>query len=245
MVQANRSDPRPVELGDATVAALAAAMGASVAGPDRELASYPFLVATAFTGAAVGDALLGIRVINTSTGQPVIEGNTLWVNETQQTVLASPPDFSKLTPVGIVGLTAAQLMAMVLKVTSATPSAVTATIANGASLSGAIQIDGKLSALAMPAAFTNSGATVQPMTFDGSSDGVTFAPIFDLVGGTVTERTITAAQMTALAVASPGRSLALNPVDWMAYSHIKIRSGTAAAPVNQNGARTIVAGLAG
>ena len=242
MYQHPDAAPWRTSLDAATIAALTAAMGG---GPDRELASYPFLVASAFTGAAVGDALLGIRVINTSTGQPVIEGNTLWVNETQQTTLASPPDFSKLTPVGIVGLTAAQLMAMVLKVTSATPSAVTATIANGASLSGAIQIDGKLSALTMPTAFTNSGATVQPMTFDGSSDGVNFAPIFDLVGGTVTERTITAAQMTALAVASPGRSLALNPVDWMAYSHIKIRSGTAASPVNQNGARTIVAGLAG
>lgn len=109
-----------VALDAETIAAVAAALGASVAGPDRELASYPFLVATAFTGAAVGDALLGIRVINTSTGQPVIEGNTLWVNETQQTTLASPPDFSKLTPVGIVGLSAAQLAAMFLN--TATPS---------------------------------------------------------------------------------------------------------------------------
>jgi len=110
------------------------------------------------------------------------------------------------------------------EVTAPPPVAMTVTIAAGESLSAAVQVDGKFGALILPA-----GWTAAPLTFVGSFDGVTYAAIYD---GAV-ERTI--AQADAVA----GRLIALDPADWLAIKHIKIRSGTAAAPVVQVAERVV------
>lgn len=109
------------------------------------------------------------------------------------------------------------------------PVAVPVAIANGESLSGAIKIDGDLVGLIMPAAWTSAA-----LTFQGSIDGTTFFDIYDAA----TERTIA----SGAAVAS--HFLALKRDDWMAFTHIKVRSGTAGAAVNQAAARALQAVVA-
>lgn len=103
----------------------------------------------------------------------------------------------------------------------------TATIATGTSLSGAVELgSGRVSALQLPAGWTTAA-----LTFQGSIDGgVTFGNIYDAG----TERTIDSAAVVA------DRILALDPRTWAAFTHIKIRSGTAGSPVNQTPARNIV-----
>lgn len=128
------------------------------------------------------------------------------------------------------GLTNAELRAAPLTVVAGAPSAVTGAIASGQALSAAIVIDGKASALQIPAAWTAAA-----ITFQGSIDGTTFGDIYD----GATERTFASAQVVA------GRMLALNMADWLGFKAIRIRSGTAASPVNQAAARTLTVGLAG
>lgn len=116
-------------------------------------------------------------------------------------------------------------------------SSVTATIANAASVTGDIFVDRRLVAIHLPAAWTPAA-----ITFDGSIDGgATFKPVFDIVGGAATERTISAANVAALA----DRMLTQNLGDWLGFTHIRIRSGTAAAPVAQGAPRAFVLSLAG
>ncbi len=100
-----------------------------------------------------------------------------------------------------------------------------AVIANGESLSGAVEINGDLVGLKLPAAWT-TGA----LTFQGSVDGENFYDIYDAA----TERTIASGAIVA------DRFLAVKKEDWAAFSHIKIRSGTQASPVAQGAARTFV-----
>lgn len=98
----------------------------------------------------------------------------------------------------------------------------TVTIANGASLSDAVDLGGrKLVAIDMPASWTAAS-----LTFQASVDGVTFDNVYD----GATER--------ALIVGASYYS-ALNIGDWVGFRHLKIRSGTAGTPVNQGGARTL------
>jgi hypothetical protein len=98
----------------------------------------------------------------------------------------------------------------------------TATIANGESLSGAVDLGGrKLVAIDMPAAWTAAS-----LTFQASPDGVTYDDLYD--GGT--ERALTVAA---------SRYLAQNIGDWVGVRWLKIRSGTSGTPVNQGGARTL------
>jgi len=99
----------------------------------------------------------------------------------------------------------------------------TATIANGQSLSGAIAIGNDvLVGLVMPAVWTAAD-----LTLDSSADGATYNNVYDRYG---TEYTL---------LVDASRFIPLNPVDFAAMPYLKIRSGTAGAPVNQGGDRII------
>ena len=98
----------------------------------------------------------------------------------------------------------------------------TATIENGGSLSGAVDLGGrKLVAIDMPSSWTAAS-----LTFQASPDGVTYDDLYD----SATERSVTAAA---------SRYLAFNIADWVSVRFLKIRSGTAGTPINQAAARTL------
>jgi hypothetical protein len=98
----------------------------------------------------------------------------------------------------------------------------TATIANAASLSDAVDLGGrKLVAIDMPSSWTAAS-----LTFQASVDGVTYDDLYD----GATERTL---------VVAASRYLAQAIGDWVGVRFLRIRSGTAGTPVNQGGARTI------
>ncbi len=103
---------------------------------------------------------------------------------------------------------------------------VSATIANGASLSGVVDIgEGRvLCAIDMPADWTAANLTFQAST---ASDG-TFDSLYDQYG---TEKTVTAAE---------DRYIPLDdPAFWLGVRYVKVRSGTAASAVNQGAERVI------
>lgn len=110
-------------------------------------------------------------------------------------------------------------------VTAGGPGSATATIANGASLSGAVDLGAgnRLAAIYMPATWTAGG-----LTFQVSYDGVTFAELQDDTGATIS-LAVTASVMRRLVLA-----------EWLAFRHLKIRSGTSGTPVNQGGDRVLV-----
>jgi hypothetical protein len=104
------------------------------------------------------------------------------------------------------------------------PVSQTATIANGAFLSGAIDLDrSTLSALIMPAAWTTAG-----LSFQISADNSTFVDFYDKTNNEIT-----------MSVAA-SRGYQLDPSNWLGIRYIKIRSGTSATSVNQGAARSIV-----
>ena len=100
----------------------------------------------------------------------------------------------------------------------------TVTIPNAASLSPTIPLTtGSPVAVQMPAAWTAAG-----LTFQASSDGVTFYDLYDHTGTEV-----------AMAVDAL-RYIAFNKsFEWDAVRFLKIRSGTSALPVAQGAARTL------
>ena len=103
---------------------------------------------------------------------------------------------------------------------------ITATIANGEALSGEIDLGGyQIGAIQMPAAWTAANITFTAATATGG----TFQSLYDDSG---LEVTVTAAAAECIALSSNALNLA--PLRF-----IKIRSGTAATPVNQGAARTI------
>ena len=100
------------------------------------------------------------------------------------------------------------------------------TIANGASLSGEIDLEGfKNFAIEMPAAWTAANLTFQA----ASASGGTFQNVHDDAG---TEVVVTAAAARVIGMDAVKRELA-------ALRFIKIRSGTTGTPVNQGAARTL------
>lgn len=106
-----------------------------------------------------------------------------------------------------------------------------AVIANGASLSGVIDIGTMLlTGIDMPSSWTAADLTfAASATVDGTYD-----PVFDSDGN---ELTVTAAASRFLALTSA-------EVDLLSAARfLKIRSGTSGAAVNQGGARTLVAVL--
>jgi hypothetical protein len=116
----------------------------------------------------------------------------------------------------------------------------TVTIASGAALTAALNLDTlsgvaqddsvvsqklgmRLGGIIMPSAWTAAN-----LTFQVSADGTNF---FDLHDKYDNEIAVTVA-------ASSGYLLDL--ADWMTFPYLKIRSGTAAAPVNQAATRNLV-----
>jgi len=102
-------------------------------------------------------------------------------------------------------------------------AAQTATIANGASLSGAIDMGPLRPAwLQMPASWTAAA-----ITFQVSYDAVTFQDFYK-DDGTEYSVTVAASHAVKLAIA-----------DFLGVRAIKLRSGTGGTPVNQAAARDI------
>jgi hypothetical protein len=100
----------------------------------------------------------------------------------------------------------------------------TATIANGASLSGAVDLQTyRAFGVQMPASWTAAN-----LTFQVSSDCSTYANLYDDSG---TEVLVTAAASTYIVFASPAK--------WQGARCIKVRSGTSGTAVNQGGDRSI------
>jgi len=109
-----------------------------------------------------------------------------------------------------------------LKVVSTSPALVTATvtIADTASLSDAAD----LSALGVPIAIVTDAAwDTNAVTFQGSVDGVTFSDL-RVTGTEVSIAGVVASSMEPL-----------DPHQFLACQHLKVRSGTAAVAVAQAG----------
>lgn len=94
--------------------------------------------------------------------------------------------------------------------------------AGATGLSEAIQLNGRLVGIQMPATWAAAN-----ITFQASANGDTFYDVYDSAG---TEVSVTAVQ---------ARYIVLDPTA-RGFFHLKVRSGTAATPVNQTTARTLV-----
>jgi len=100
-----------------------------------------------------------------------------------------------------------------------------ATIALDGTLSGAVPIGGAACALLMPAAWT--AATITFQAGHEEAGVITYRDLYDQDGDEV-ELTV-----------AVDRHVILNPAEFLGVEHLKIRSGTAAAPVQQVAAREI------
>lgn len=98
-----------------------------------------------------------------------------------------------------------------------------AVIANGASLSGAVNLSGHiLCGVYMPSAWTTAG-----LTFQASFDGTTFADVhFEDAEVTVTS-------------AGASDYIGLQPQKFFGAKHLKVRSGTSSTAVAQGAERTL------
>ena len=106
------------------------------------------------------------------------------------------------------------------------PQVGTVTIANGASLSGALDLHGcSLVAIQMPAAWT--AAT---LTFQGSNDGTTYGDVYD---DSATELSVTVAVLRYVVFDRDVKDN-LSGIRW-----IKVRSDPSAAPTAQGGDRVL------
>jgi hypothetical protein len=102
--------------------------------------------------------------------------------------------------------------------------ALSATIANGASLSDAVDLlKHEVVGLVMPSAWTAAS-----VTFQGSQDGSTYNDLYDS-GGTEKSYTVAASRHVLLSA----------PEDFRGVRYLKVRSGTAGTPVNQGAERII------
>jgi hypothetical protein len=97
------------------------------------------------------------------------------------------------------------------------------TIANGASLSGAIEFKGRPLRIIMPSAWTTAN-----LTFQTSYDGVNYANLYDDSGN---EETVTAAA---------SREIDLDDTVFAGVAFMKIRSGNSGTPVNQGAQRELI-----
>lgn len=99
-----------------------------------------------------------------------------------------------------------------------------ATIANGASLSDAVELPAGfyMAAVEMPAAWTAAA-----LTFQAGENGDDFSNVYDADGDEVE------------VAAAEARWVVLTPADWCAVPYVKVRSGTAASAVNQAAEREI------
>jgi hypothetical protein len=98
------------------------------------------------------------------------------------------------------------------------------TIANGASVSEALRLNGGMvEAIIMPASWTAAGLSFQSSETEAGS----YLPLFDALGDEIT-LTVAAGRTVILPLAT------VRGVDWL-----KLVSGTSALAVNQGAARTI------
>ena len=98
----------------------------------------------------------------------------------------------------------------------------TVTIANGSSLSSAVDLGGrKLVAIVMP-----SGWTAAALTFQASVDGANYYNVYD--GSTERSVAVDADYYSMLAIG-----------DYVGVRYLKVRSGTSASGVNQGADRTL------
>jgi hypothetical protein len=112
------------------------------------------------------------------------------------------------------------------------PMFVSATIANGTSLSAAIPLDGQL--LAGVGVPLSSGWTDANLTFQASVDGG--STYYDLwKDGAEYTVTVPTGRTNATFFAVP-------PADFAAFTHIKVRSGTAGTAVAQGADRALQIG---
>lgn len=106
--------------------------------------------------------------------------------------------------------------------------AVSATILSGQSLSSVIDLsEGRLARIHIPAAWTAAN-----LTFQASSDGASFADLYDAYGAEY-----------SVVVGGAARSIMVPLSDFIGIRYIKVRSGTSAAPVNQAADRTLTLSL--
>lgn len=106
---------------------------------------------------------------------------------------------------------------------SGTAGTATATIANAASLSGAVDLSyARLALILMPAAWTAAG-----LTFQVSPDGVTYGDLYTDAGVEVS------------ATVAANRVVRLNLSDWIGVRYFKVRSGTTGTPVAQGAERIL------
>lgn len=100
----------------------------------------------------------------------------------------------------------------------------TTTIANGTSLSGAIDLGAAtLFGVQIPSSWTAAS-----LTFQASTDGVTYSNLYDSVGTEIVA-SVAASQFVVMSI----------PAQWIGIRFLKIRSGTSGAPVNQGADRTL------
>ena len=102
-------------------------------------------------------------------------------------------------------------------------STMTAIIASGASLSGVVDLgDNVIVALSMPSAWTTA-----VLSFQSSYDGVTYQELKDEYDALLSYNPLVASNR------------AVEPQHFLGWRYIKVRSGTAAVPVNQTAERVI------
>lgn len=110
---------------------------------------------------------------------------------------------------------------------NSTATAVSALISASGNLSAAANLSGYCPA----AVFVPATWTAAVMTFQVSLDsGQTYADLYDANG-----------EVSVAVVA--GKVVRLNPADYAGFTDMKVRSGTAAVPVAQSSAATVVIGL--
>jgi hypothetical protein len=106
------------------------------------------------------------------------------------------------------------IVAGVLSVSKGQQTVTAATIANGGSLSHAIDLGvGRLVGITTPA-----GLTQTTLSFQASYDGTTWNDVYSDGG---IEKTITV---------GASRRVVLSPADWYGIRHLRIRTGTSASP---------------
>lgn len=98
------------------------------------------------------------------------------------------------------------------------------TLAEASALTGAINLGGlRLFAIIMPADWTSAN-----LTFQMSPDaGNTWVNVMDQNGSEI------------VAVAGTSRCIVLDPTQFAAFQHLRLRSGTASASVNQTASREV------
>lgn len=101
------------------------------------------------------------------------------------------------------------------------------TIANSASLSDAVDLQGKT----LVGLLLSTSWTAAAITFAGSIDGTNYYPVYTKDG----EYSIASGNVPT----SNGALFALDPAVFASFRYLKARSGTAASAVNQGGARTL------